>query len=108
MAEAVRQALGEGVLSGVAEGGVADIVAEGGGLRQVFVQVEGAGDGAGDLGDLQRVGEPGDVVIAGGGDEDLGLVLEAAECLAVDDAVAIALVLGAGRGAAPGAPGRGW
>ena len=98
VAELIRQALGEGILSGVAEGGVADIVPEGGSFGEVFVQVEGASDGAGDLGDLQRVGEAGDVVIAGGGDEDLGLVFEASEGLAVEDAIAVPLVLGAGGG----------
>ena len=34
-------------------------------------------------------------MVAEGRDEDLGFVLEAAECLAVEDAVAVALVFGA-------------
>ena len=68
-------------------------------LGEVFVQVQAAGDGAGDLGDLEGVREAGHEVVADGGDEDLGLVLEAAEGLAVDDAVAVALERGAyGRG----------
>ena len=47
-----------------------------------------------DLGDLDRVREPRPVEVALVDDEDLRLVLEAAERLGVDHAVAVALVLG--------------
>ncbi len=79
-------------LAGVAEGSVAQIVAEGDGLGQVFVETERPGGRPGDAGHLQRVRQPGAVVVALGRDEDLGLVLEPPERLAVDDAVAVALV----------------
>ena len=49
--KAARQRL----LSRVAERGMAQVMAEGDGLRQILVQAERPGDGAGDLGDLQRV-----------------------------------------------------
>ncbi len=48
----------------VAKGRVPKVVAEGDGLRQVLVEAQGTGNGAGDLRHLQRVGEPGAVVVA--------------------------------------------
>jgi hypothetical protein len=102
----------EGGLADVAEGGVAEIVAQRDRLGEVLVEAQGAADGAGDLGDLEGVGETGAIVVGVRGDEDLGLVGEAAEGLAVDDAIAVALEggadgaggLGAVAAAAAGAP----
>ena len=76
----------------VAKGGMAQVVAQGDGLGQILVQPQGAGDGAGDLRDLQRVGQPGAVMVPLGRKKDLGLLLQAAERLAVDNAVAVPLV----------------
>ena len=90
-AAALAQRRVERLLAGVAEGRVAEVVAEPDRLGQVLVEAERAGDRAGDPARLQRVGEPGPVVIALGRDEDLRLVLEPAERLRVDDAVAVAL-----------------
>ena len=90
-AAALAQGRVERLLAGVAEGRVAEVVAEPDRLGQVLVEAERAGDGAGDPAGLQGVGEAGAVVIALGGDEDLGLVLEPAEGLRVDDPVAVAL-----------------
>ena len=50
----------------VAEGGMSQIVPQRDRLRQVFVEGEGARDGAGDLRHVQRVGQAGDVVIPSG------------------------------------------
>ena len=50
------------------EGGVAKIVAEGDGLGQVLVEVQGAGDGARDLHHLQCVRQAGAEVISIWGD----------------------------------------
>ena len=68
----------------------------------------------GHLGDLERVGEPGALVVVGE-DEHLGLAGQAAERGGVQDAVAVALEAGAqriglllGRARAPGAPRPGW
>ena len=55
---------GKGLRTEVAEGGVAEVVAEGDGLGEVLVEGEGAGGGSGDLGHLERVGEPNPVVVA--------------------------------------------
>ena len=85
----------EGALPGVAEGGVPQIVPQGDGLGQVLVEAQAPGNGAGDLRHLQGVGEPGAVVVALGGEEDLGLVLEPPEGLAVQDPVPVPGVGGA-------------
>jgi hypothetical protein len=76
-------------------GVVPEVVPQGDGLGQLLVQPEHLRDGARDLGDLERVGEPGAIVIAGGREEDLRLVLQPPEGLAVDDAIPIALKCGA-------------
>jgi hypothetical protein len=47
------------------------------------------------LGNLQGVGQSGDIVITQGGNEDLGLVLQAAKGFAVNNAVSVALEGGA-------------
>ena len=91
----------QGLLAGVAEGSVAEVVAERDRLGQVLVQAQRPGDAAGDARHLERVRQPGAVVVALGGDEDLGLVLQPPERLAVDDAVAVALVGGAEACTAP-------
>ena len=90
-AEALAQAAVQGVLADVAERRVAEVVAEPDGLAQVLVERQRAGHGPRDLGHLERVGQPRAVVVAGGRHEHLGLVLEAAKRLAVDDPVAVAL-----------------
>ena len=71
----------------MAEGRVSEVVAEGDGLGEVLIEHERAGDGARDAGDFEGVGEAGAVVVAFRLEEDLGLVLEASEALAVDDSV---------------------
>ena len=81
----------EGGLAGVAEGGVAEVVAESDRLDEIFVEPERASDGSPELRDLEGVGQPGPRMIRGVGDKDLGLVLEPAERPGVEDAVAIAL-----------------
>jgi len=103
-------------LAPVAEGGVAEVVRERYRLGEVFVEPQGPRQPARDLRDLKRVREPRAVVVALVVYEDLRLVLEAAEGLAVDDAVAVALESGsegAGgfipfAGLSPAAPGRVW
>jgi hypothetical protein len=61
------------------------------GLGEILVEAQDPRRGARDLGNLEGVGEPGAKVIALVIDEHLGLVLEAAECGAVHDPVAVAL-----------------
>ena len=87
----------ERVLAGMAERRVAEVVAERDRLGEVVVEPERAGERAGDLRDLDRVGEAGAEMVALVMDEHLRLVGEAAERGRMDDAVAVALEFGAGR-----------
>ena len=73
---------------------MADVVAEARGFGQRRIQTEPAGDGDTDLGDLEGVREARDVVVALRVHEDLGFVFETAECLRVEDAVAVSLEAG--------------
>jgi hypothetical protein len=86
---------GELPLARVPEGRVAEVVHERDRLGEVLVGAQVARDRARDLRDLDRVREAGPVEVALVDDEDLCLVLETPERFRVDDAVAIALVLGA-------------
>ena len=90
---ALAQQAVEDVLAGVAEGRMAEVMAERDRLGQVLVQPQGAGDAARDLRDLDRVGQPRPEMVALVGDEDLRLVLQAPEGARVDDAVAVARVV---------------
>ena len=81
-------------LAGVAERRVSEIVAERDRFGQLLVQAQHFRDGARDLRDLERVRQARPVVIAGRREEHLRLVLQPAEGLAVDDAVAVALKRG--------------
>src|SRR6266516_1652462 len=81
----------EGFLSGVAEGGVSDVVNESEGFGEIDVEAEGSGDGAGDLGNLEGVSEAVAEMVAVATGEDLGFGFKAAEGTGVDDAVAVAL-----------------
>ena len=84
--------LAERVLAGVAERRVPQVVRERHGLGQVLVQVQEAGDRAGDLRHLDRVRQPRAVMVSLVVDEHLRLVLQAAEGGRVDHALAVALV----------------
>ena len=95
--EARMQGLVERLLACMAERRVAEVVPEADRLRQILVQPQRARDRARDAHGLDRVREPGAVVVALRGDEDLRLVLEAPERLRVHDAVAVALERGAQR-----------
>src|SRR2546421_708435 len=90
-AEVLMQAVVQHGLSDVPEGRMPEVVPERYGLGQVLVERERPGHGAGDPRRLERVREPGAVMVALGRDEDLRLVLQTPERLGVDDPVAIAL-----------------
>ncbi len=101
----VGHELVEGLFAFVAEGGVAEVVGEGDGFGEVFVEVEGLGEVSGDGGDFDCVGEACAEASAGAVEEDLGFVAELAEGAGVDNSVAVALVGGSpvffGFGVAP-------
>ena len=92
--ESARHQPVDDALARVAERRVPEVVAERDRFGQLLVQPQHLGDGARDLRDLERVRQPGPVVIAGWREEHLRLVLQPPEGLAVDDAVAIALKRG--------------
>lgn len=91
----VAQEFVEGGLAGVSEGRVTEVVGQGDGFGERFVDAEGDGEGAGDLGDFEGVGEAGAEMVVVGGGEDLGLVFESAESGGLDDALAVAVEGGA-------------
>jgi hypothetical protein len=88
----VPEDLGHRILASVPERRVPEVVREAGRLSQVLVQAECPRDRPRDLRHLHRVRQARAIVVALRRDEDLGLVLQAAERLAVDDPVPVALV----------------
>ena len=87
----------ERVLAGVAERGMAEIVPQRHRLGQIVVEAERPGERAGDLRDLDRMGEARAEMIALVIDEHLGLVGEPSERGRMDDSIAVALKRSAGR-----------
>src|SRR5918994_609636 len=81
----------EHLLADVAERRVTEVMAERDRLGQILVERQRPRDVARYPGGLERVREPGAVVVALGRDEDLRLVLQAPEGLRVHDPVAVAL-----------------
>ena len=81
----------EGILAGMPERRVPEIVRKGNRLAEVFVQPEGTSYGARDLGNLEGVGQASTVVVAFVIDEDLRLVLEATKRPGIHDPLAVAL-----------------
>src|SRR6266700_964240 len=77
-------------LAGVAERRMAEVVSQRQRFRKVLVKTELPGQRAGDLRHLQRMREPGAVMIAFVEHEYLGFVLQAAEGGGMNDAVAVA------------------
>ena len=64
----------EAILAGMAEGGMADIVAKAHGLYQILVEKQVAADGSGNPGDELNMQDPvGDMIVSDQA-EDLGLV----------------------------------
>ena len=92
----------ERILAGVTERRMAKVVGERNGFGQVFIEPQAARDRSRYLRHLEAVREAGAEQIAFVVDEDLGLVLQAAEGSRMDDAVTIALVVApaSGRGLA--------
>ena len=103
------EAFVERALAGMAEGRMAEIVRQRGGLRQILVEPERARERARDLHHFERVGEPRAEMVALVIDENLRLVRQAAEGGGMDDAVAIAAeVVARGRRRFRTAAGRGF
>ena len=84
----------QGVFAHVPERRVAQVVSEGHGLGEVFVETQCPRDRTCDLCDFQCMGQTCAVVIAFRSQEHLCLVRQTTERLAVDDAVPVTLVFG--------------
>jgi hypothetical protein len=87
----------EGILAGMPERRVPEVMRQGQRLGEVFVEAERPGQGPGDLAHLDRVRQSGAEVVALMVDEDLRLMLQAPERRRVDDPVPVTLELAAGR-----------
>ena len=91
MAEALRQKIVQGSLPDMPVGGMAKIMPQGDGLRQILVEPERPGDGSGHLSHLQGMGQPRPVMIPLGGEKNLGLELQPAKGLAVNNPIPVPL-----------------
>ena len=81
----------QGVSPRVAEWGMSQIVGQGHGFGQIFLQAQLPGHGTGDLRHFQGMGQAAAVVITFVMHENLGFVLQTAERRTMDDAIAIPL-----------------
>jgi hypothetical protein len=75
----------------MAEGCVAKVMTQGNCFGKHFIKLESFGHCSGDLGNFKGVGETGPVVITGGREEYLCLVLETPEGLSVYDPIPVPL-----------------
>lgn len=83
------------VLPGMAERRVPQIMRQRDGLGEILRNPQAARQRARDLGHFQAVGQAGAEQVAFVVDEDLGLVFQAPERIGMDDAIPVALELGA-------------
>jgi hypothetical protein len=81
----------QSAFASVAKGGMADVVDQSEGLSEVFVEAQCGGCGAGDLRDLNGMGEAAAEVVGGATGEDLGFSCEATEGAGLHNAFAITL-----------------
>eukprot|EP00456_Euglypha_rotunda_P041439 TRINITY_DN3215_c0_g2_i9.p1 TRINITY_DN3215_c0_g2~~TRINITY_DN3215_c0_g2_i9.p1 ORF type:complete len:276 (-),score=44.21 TRINITY_DN3215_c0_g2_i9:11-838(-) len=85
------------ILTCMPERGVPQVMRQGNGFREVFVELQGTRNRTRELRHLERVREPRPEQVALVVQEDLGLVDEATERCGMDDAIAVALVIVPGR-----------
>jgi hypothetical protein len=100
------------ILARVRKRRMADIVPEGEGFGEFFVEMQRRSHGAGDLGDFDGVGEPIPKMVRDAGRKDLGLIFKASKSPRMYDTVAITLELTTVSmpqfGVSPTAAGRHW
>ena len=73
---------------------MAQIMTQRDGFRQILIEPQRTGNGAGNAADLNGVGHAGAIVVTFGAKKHLGFVHQATKCFAVDDAVCIPLITG--------------
>ena len=81
----------EGRVAGMVEWRMADVMGQGKRLGQILVQLQDVGQGAGEFGEFDGVGQAVSEVVGKTGREDLCLSFEAAKGPRMHDAVPIAL-----------------
>ena len=81
MPESVVIKLIQDIFAYVTEGGMAEVMPQADCFGQILIKVQGSSYGARYLGYLYSVGKPCSVVVTQGSNENLRLVLEAAESL---------------------------
>jgi len=81
----------EGLLAGMAEWRMANVMHQGEGLNQIDIKTQLSSDGSGDLCDLDGMGKTIAKMVGVTAGEDLGFGFEAAKSPGVDDAIAVAL-----------------
>ena len=91
MLETIRAELVQRLLTRMAKGRMPQIMGQTDGLGQILVEPQSTGNGAGDLRNLQRMGQPGPVQISFRREKHLRFLLEAAEGLAVQHPVSVSL-----------------
>lgn len=92
MAESAVAQLVEHALTGMAKGGMSQIVRQRDGLGEVFVETQCTSNRAGNLRNFERMGHTGAVMIADRRKENLRFLLQTAKRFTMDDPVAIALI----------------
>jgi hypothetical protein len=97
MSESFAAELVQDILTDVPERGMSQVMAQGNCLGQILIQIESTAYGAGYLGNLQGMCEPGYVMVPLRSNEDLCLVFEATESFGVDDTVTVTLKCGTHR-----------
>jgi hypothetical protein len=91
MVEPARHQRIDDALSGMAEWRMSEVVAERNRFGELFVEPQDFGDGPGNLRHLERVRQPGPIVVTSRRKEHLRLVLQPTERLGVNDAIPVAL-----------------
>jgi len=94
-ASVILQQVIQGLLAGVSERGMAEVMGVGNGFTEVLIESKGAGESPGMLGHFQGMGKPRPVKIPFVDQEDLGFVLQILENLGVENAIPVPLKTGA-------------
>ena len=96
-ATVIMQQVIKGVLTGMTERRVTQVVDQGNRLGKVFVETEISSQGATDLGDFKSMGQAGTEMIGHPWNKDLGFVFHSSERGRMHNAITVALEIGPER-----------
>jgi hypothetical protein len=91
MVESPRDDLIQGILSGMAERRMTQVVSQRDGLSQILIETEGFRDRSCNLRNLKGMRQSGPVMIAHWNEKDLGFVFQSPEGLGMDDSIPVVL-----------------